>query len=121
MLSSSKDVLLLVSAICVAMFTFFTCWGLYYLVGMLRNVFKISKDAGNILVKTEETIDAIKNKINSSSSQLFMISQAVKGILDITDKMKAKEGFGFHFGKKAAGNKNGEEESKAENIKVEEK
>ncbi len=98
MLETSKDFLFVVIAICIAAFTIFSCWGLYYLIGMLRNVFKISKDARKILKKVEETIDAIKEKIHSSTSYLFLIGEAVKKILEIMNRDDG--GFSFPFGKK---------------------
>ena len=103
MINSSKDILLITIAICIAVFTFFSCWGLYYLVGLVRNAFKVSKDARNILTKVEETIDALKDKIHSSSSYLLLIGEAVKKILDIMGVMKGGDGFTFPFGKKKKG------------------
>jgi hypothetical protein len=84
MFSTSKDVLFLTIAACVAAFTLFSCWGLFYLVGMLRNTFKIVKDARRMVDKVESILDALKEKINSSASYLFLIGEALKRIMEMS-------------------------------------
>ena len=96
MIETSKDILLVTIAVCIVAFTFFSCWGLFYLVGMVRNAFKISKDARNILKKVEEAIELIKEKIQSSTSYLLLIGEAVKKILEIM----SERGIKFPFKKK---------------------
>lgn len=96
MFETSKDILLITVAACIVAFTFFSCWGLFYFVGMLRNAFKISKDARSILKKIEEVIELIKEKIQSSTSYLILIGEAVKKILEIM----SDKGIKFPFKKK---------------------
>lgn len=91
MISSSRDILFITIAACVALFTIFSCWGLFYLVGAIRNIFKISRDAKNILEKFEGILDALKEKINSSASYLFFIGEALKKILEVAQNFKAKK------------------------------
>lgn len=110
MIETSKDILLVTVAICIIAFTFFSCWGLFYLVGMMRNVFKISKDARTILKKIEEAIDLIKEKIKSSTSYLLLIGEAVKKILEIM----SDKGIKFPFKKKKDKDEEYEEEEEEE-------
>jgi hypothetical protein len=88
MFSTSKDVLFLIIAACVAAFTIFSCWGLFYLVGMLRNTFKIIKDARRMVDKVESILDALKEKINSSASYLFLIGEALKKIMEMSKEWR---------------------------------
>lgn len=106
MIETSKDILLVTVAICIIAFTFFSCWGLFYLVGMMRNAFKISKDARSILKKIEEAIELIKEKIQSSTSYLLLIGEAVKKILEIM----SDRGIKFPFKKKKGKDEEYEEE-----------
>jgi TRAP-type C4-dicarboxylate transport system permease small subunit len=83
MFSTSHDILLLTISVCVAAFTIFLCWGMFYLVAMARNTFKIIKDVKNILQKVEETIDLLKSKIHESASYLLLLGEVLKKIMDV--------------------------------------
>jgi hypothetical protein len=95
MFSTSHDILLLVIAVCVAAFTFFLCWGMFYLVAMGRNVFKIFKDVRRIFDKIEGAVDAVREKIDSSAGYLFLIGEGIKKIVEIAktwhEKQKGEE------------------------------
>lgn len=117
MLESSRDVLFITIAVCIAAFTIFSCWGLFYFVGVIRNAFKISKDARNILKKAEEAIELIKEKIQSSTSYLLLIGEAVKKILEIM----SDRGIKFPFKKKKARDEEYEEDEEDEEPRRKEK
>jgi hypothetical protein len=91
MFSTSHDILLLTIAACVAAFTIFLCWGMFYLIAMTRNVFKIVKDFRRIFDKIEGVVDALKEKINSSASYLFIIGEGLKKIVEIAKVWHAKQ------------------------------
>jgi hypothetical protein len=91
MFSTSHDILLLTIAACVAAFTIFLCWGMFYLIGMASNVFKIVKDARRMVDKIEGLIDAIKDKVNSSASYLFLIGEALKKIMEMSKEWRGKK------------------------------
>ncbi|MDD5528047.1 MAG: hypothetical protein PHO56_03690 [Patescibacteria group bacterium] len=93
MFSTSHDILLLTIAACVAAFTIFLCWGMFYLIAMTRNVFKIVKDIRRIIDKAEGILDAIKEKINSSASYLFLIGEGLKKIVEIAKAWHAKQDY----------------------------
>jgi hypothetical protein len=82
MFSDSKDILFLTIAICVAAFTVFSCWGLFYIVGGLRNFFKIAQDIRDVFKKIEGTIDEIRSKIGQSASYVFLIGEALKKVME---------------------------------------
>jgi hypothetical protein len=82
MFSESKDILFLTIAVCVAAFTVFSCWGLFYIVGGLRNFFKIAQDIRDVFKKIEGTIDEIRSKIGQSASYVFLIGEALKKVME---------------------------------------
>jgi hypothetical protein len=92
MFSTSHDILLLTIAVCVAAFTIFLCWGMFYLVAMGRNIFKIFKDVRRIFDKVEGVIDAVHEKIDSSASYMFLIGEGIKKIVEIAKIWHAKQG-----------------------------
>jgi hypothetical protein len=83
MFSTSKDVLFLTIAACVAAFTIFSCWGLFYLVAAIRNVYGVTKDFKNLFKKAEEMIDALKNKVHESASYLALFGEVLKKVMDV--------------------------------------
>ncbi len=95
MFNESKDVLYLTISGCVLTFTLFACWGMFYVVGGLRNFFKIAKDIRDVFKKIEETIDAVKGKIGQSASYIFLLGEALKKIMEAAkiyaDNKKDKE------------------------------
>lgn len=83
MFSTSNDILLLTIAACVAVFTFFICWGLFYLVAGIRNVYGVTKDFKNLFKKIEEVIDALKGKIHESATYLVLFGEVLKKVMDL--------------------------------------
>jgi mevalonate pyrophosphate decarboxylase len=101
MFSTSQDILFLTIAVCVAFFTLFSCWGLFYMMSAIRNVYKITKDFKDIFKKIEETIDALKSKIHESASYLVLFGEVMKKVMDVAhtfgerhrEKREAEENF----------------------------
>ncbi|HTX86750.1 MAG TPA: hypothetical protein VMC41_01625 [Candidatus Nanoarchaeia archaeon] len=91
MFSTSHDILLLTIATCVAAFTIFLCWGMFYLVAMTRNAFKIFKDVRRIFDKVEGVVDAVKEKVDSSAGYLFLIGEGIKKVVEIAKVWHAKQ------------------------------
>jgi len=58
---------------------------------MARNIFKIVKDARRMVDKIESLIDAIKDKVNSSASYLFLIGEALKKILEVSKEWRGQK------------------------------
>lgn len=119
MLETSADVLKIVLAGSIGLFTLFLCWGLFYFVMTMRNVLSVTRDARKLFDKAEEVLDAIKNKIHSSASYLVFIGEAVKKIADILNSDEGK----FHFpgfGKKKKGTDRKKKKSKSEPLEKQE-
>ncbi len=88
MLETSKDVLNIVLAVSVFGVAFFISWSLYYLVMVMRQLFKTVESIKDKLDKVDEAITAFKNKIESSSSYLLLLGEGVKKLVDV---MKSRE------------------------------
>jgi hypothetical protein len=95
MFNESKDILIWTISVCVAAFTIFACWGMFYIVGGLRNFFKIAQDIRDVFKKIEETIEAVKGKVGQSASYIFLLGEALKKIMEATraysDRKKERE------------------------------
>jgi hypothetical protein len=83
MFSTSNDILLLTISVCVAAFTIFACWAMFYLVAAIRNLYGITKDFKNLFKKVEEVIDVLKNKIHESTTYLTLFGEVLKKVMDV--------------------------------------
>ncbi len=115
MFDTSKDILNITIAVCIVSFTFFSCWGIYYIVKIIKNISEVVDDFKNLFTKMDYILDLIKDKIQSSTSYLFLIGEAAKKIISFCKKGEGKHCKGFKFpgfGKKKKGeDKNTEEDS----------
>ncbi len=92
MFETSADILNWAISLSVLAVAFFICYGLYLLITTLRKGMKIIKLAENIIFKAESLLDLIKNKISSSASYLYMVTELVKKVSKIVkDKKTDKE------------------------------
>ncbi len=78
MLETSKDVLNLVLALCIAVFTGFVCTMLWYLIAVLRDAYGLVKEVKEKLAAVENAVKGIKEKLEHSASYLGVVASAVK-------------------------------------------
>jgi TRAP-type C4-dicarboxylate transport system permease small subunit len=97
MLETSKDLLNLVLALCIAVFTFFLCWGLYYMVMMLKKGNEALKEISHLVAsikekieKVEKLIDAWEEKISHSVSYVPLLFKGISELIDFFKKKKDK-------------------------------
>lgn len=95
MLNESKDILFIVIAICVAVFTFFISWALYYVVMMLKRAHIMIKEISDFIAGLKEKLDRVENllktieeKIKNSASYLPLV---MKGVTELIDYVKRKK------------------------------
>lgn len=95
MFETSKDVLFIVLAFCIAIFTFFICWASYYIVMMLKRAHGAIKEISELIVSIKEKINrveklfnAIEEKIKHSASYLPLV---LKGITELLNYFKKKK------------------------------
>ena len=77
MLETSKDLLLVVIAASIALFTLFTCWAIFYVVVMLRNVSKMTISIREKLEVVDKILNLVKEKLEKGSNHMAMITDSV--------------------------------------------
>ncbi len=77
MFETSKDVLLLTIAGSVALFTIFACWGIYYVIVMLKNVSKMTVSVREKLETFDKILKLIKEKLEKGSSHMAMVTDSL--------------------------------------------
>ncbi len=92
MLETSRDLLNIVIAASVFLFTVFVCWALYYFAQILRQTFKIVSEMRARLGKIDEFIKMLKDKIDHSASYLLLIGEGVKKLVEIAGDYAGKGG-----------------------------
>ncbi|MBD3248008.1 hypothetical protein GF382_01805 [Candidatus Falkowbacteria bacterium] len=113
MLETSADLLKVVLAASVGLFTLFLCWGMFYIIMSARNIMAITKEARSLFQKVDDVLEAIKDKIHSSASYLVVIGEAVKRILGFMKDNEGKIRFP-KFGKKKDKKKSKKEQEEKE-------
>jgi predicted PurR-regulated permease PerM len=83
MLETSRDLLNIVIAASIFLFTVFVCWAIYYFAQILRQTFKIISEMRGRLQKIDEFIKMLKDKIDHSTSYLLLIGEGVKKLVEI--------------------------------------
>lgn len=106
MLNTSGDILNLILALSVAVLTAFIVVALYYFIASIKKVHNVASGLERGVEKTEEVIDIVKSKINSSTSHLVIVAEFVKQAMQFfTDKKKKKN------------NKDAKDEKKVKKVK----
>ncbi len=95
MLETSKDLLNVALTACIIVFTFFLCWGLYFLVMILKRVHASVKHATDLIIAIKEKIERletlfkkIEEKLNHTASYLPLV---LKGLTELIDYFKKKK------------------------------
>jgi hypothetical protein len=89
MFETSKDILLLVIAFCVLLFTLFSVWGIYYVVVMLRNASKMVVSIREKLETVDKILKLTKEKLEKGSNHMSMLADsAIKLTGFFVDKHK---------------------------------
>ncbi|MBI4779680.1 hypothetical protein HY797_04520 [Candidatus Falkowbacteria bacterium] len=82
-INDSRDLLNIIIALSVLLFTIFSCWAIYYLARILQQTFKAVKETRERLNKFDELVKMIKEKIEHSASYLPLIGEGVKKLVEI--------------------------------------
>lgn len=93
LINDSRDLLNIIIALSVLLFTVFSCWAIYYLARILQQMFKVIKETRDRLNKLDELFKALKEKIEHSASYLFLIGEGVKKLVEMMkDRGEKKKG-----------------------------
>ena len=91
MFETSKDLLNIIIAGSVALFTVFLCFSIYYFARILQQFFKVVKEMRDRLHKVDEVITTLKEKIEHSTSYLLLIGEGVKKLVEVIQEHTGKE------------------------------
>ena len=76
MFETSKDLLLVVIAGSIALFTIFACWAIFYVIVMLRNVSKMTISIREKLEVVDKILKLIKEKLEKGSNSMALLSDS---------------------------------------------
>jgi prophage DNA circulation protein len=113
MFSTSRDILNLVLSICIAGFTVFVCWMIFYVIATFKSVYKVIKDISGAVQQVDNLVNflrekiesgsevvtgfgnkvndlfaTIKDKLNNTSSYLVIIGEVLKRMFDFMQERK---------------------------------
>lgn len=87
-IQNSGDILNLIIALSVFVFTLFICWMLYYIVMSVKNLFQITNDVKENLEKSKTLIELVKQKIKTTFSVVSFLDDGAEKIKDIVQKYR---------------------------------
>lgn len=90
-IQTTKDIMFLVIAFCVLLFTLFIVWLLYYFIAIIGDVRKLTKSVEEKVEKVGKIIDTVKEKLDSSATQFMIFTQAVKEIVKLVMEKRASK------------------------------
>src|SRR3989338_2538005 len=94
MLETSKDLLFVVLAFCILWFTVFVCWGLYYMITMLRNASKMTASIREKLELVDKILKLVKDKLEKGSNHMALISDSVIKLVGLAMEKQQKKAAG---------------------------
>lgn len=90
MLETSKDVLFLVIALGVLLFTIFICWVLFYLAMILKQTNQIITDFRKKVEDIDQLLATIKEKVIASTTSITVIAKGVAKLIEHFTTKKEK-------------------------------
>ncbi|MBU0597546.1 hypothetical protein KKF61_00950 [Patescibacteria group bacterium] len=98
MFESSKDILYVSLSACTVIFTFFLCWGLYYIVMILKRGNEAVKQVTGLISTIKDKVDRLENliktleeKISHTASYLPLLFKGMTELLDFLKKRKQRK------------------------------
>ncbi len=89
-LESSKDILYLVLAFSVLWFTAFVCWGLYYLISIMRDASRMIGEIRDRLHAIDDAVRGVREKFEGAIGSLGMAATGIKMVMSYLSKRKEK-------------------------------
>jgi len=86
LIQTSKDLLYVVIAFCILLISVFSVWLIFYFAMIAKQFLEIIKGVRTSIKKVDETIDAVKEKIEHSTSYLLLIGEGIKKLVEIAHK-----------------------------------
>jgi hypothetical protein len=83
MFQTSTDILWLTIAACVALLTIFSCWGIFYLIQIVRRSSNMFKGVEQMIANINDVIKTTKEKIEHSAAYLSVLADGAKKVVEI--------------------------------------
>ncbi|OGF28660.1 hypothetical protein A2477_00485 [Candidatus Falkowbacteria bacterium RIFOXYC2_FULL_47_12] len=83
MLQTSADILWITIAVCIALLTLFSCWGIFYIIQIIRRSSKMFKGVEQMIENINDVIKTTKEKIEHSAAYLSILADGVKKVAEI--------------------------------------
>jgi len=91
MISTTKDILFLVLAICSTSITIFLCWALFYLLKSLQDLRKITKASKQKFEAIMNFFDHTKNKMESTATVATAVSKAAVEVVKYVKEKRSNK------------------------------
>lgn len=91
MFETSADILNIVKALSIFVLAILSSWAIYYFARIMKEIFRIVKEAGGLLNKIEKVVDTVGEKIEHSTSYLLLMSEGVKKLVEVIGKYTDKK------------------------------
>ena len=90
MLETSRDLLNIILAFAILWITIFVCWGLWYMISMLRNFSRITTSLRKKMETVDKILDLVKEKLEKGSNHMAVLADsAIKLVGFFLDKQGA--------------------------------
>lgn len=83
MFETSKDILWITLAGSVGLFTLFACWGIFYMIMIIRAASKSVKKVEQVIENINEVIKTTKEKIEHSAAYFSILGEGFKKVMEI--------------------------------------
>ncbi|MDP3900000.1 MAG: hypothetical protein Q8Q23_02875 [bacterium] len=91
MIATSQDIFWITISACVGLFTIFFCWGIFYIVQIIRRSSNMIKGIEEIIKNINETIKATKEKIEHSAAYLSVFAEGAKKVMELVKEHSGNE------------------------------
>jgi len=82
MIETSRDVLNIVIASCVGLFTLFICWMLWYIIRAMRQVNYLVDGVKEKIDLIDKILKSIKEKVDSTASYLPILAKGISQLIE---------------------------------------
>ena len=83
LIETSKDILWLTIAGSVGLFTLFSCWGIFYLVMIIRAGSKSVKKIEQVIDSIHDIVKTTKEKLEHSAAYVSVLGEGFKKVMEV--------------------------------------
>ncbi len=91
MIETSKDILYIVISVSIVFLTFFTVWGMYYIVMMLRETKEMITDVRSRIELVEKVLIAFKERLEHTSSHMKLLVETAINVAEYFKDRKTEK------------------------------